>query len=95
MANNWAELDLKCLDIANYALDLCRRDLEELQKYKDNYDDLPDEVKVRIKKYTPGELKLLSDAIEKYQKIDKNAVGESMVNNDSTNIKIIEIPGGM
>ena len=82
LSTQWAEFDLKCLEIANYALDLCKSDLEELQKYKDNYDDLPNEIKMRIRKYTPLELKLLAEAIEKYQKIGKNAVGETLANND-------------
>lgn len=90
LAENWAALDLKCLDIANQALDLCKIDLDDLQEWKDNYDNLPDEIKMKVRKHTPAELKMLSDAIEKYQKIGKNAVGETMANNDKpqTNVTI-------
>ena len=57
-------------------------DIEALKEFKDTYDSLSDESKLQIQKYTPLALKHLAEAIEKYQKIGKNAVGETLANND-------------
>lgn len=84
----WAKFDLKCLNIANKALDVCNDDLDTLIKFKIDFDKLDDDVKMRLSKHTTMELNQLSSAIEKYQRIGKNAVGEKMKNAENEVNKI-------
>jgi predicted DNA-binding protein YlxM (UPF0122 family) len=79
----WAKFDLKCLNIVNKALDLCNDDLDTLAQFKKDFDNLDPELKTRLQKHTTMELNQLSSAIEKYQRIGKNAVGEKMNNTEN------------